>query len=188
MKLSTKMLASMALSTAVTSVLAAAVVDKSTFSDPNCIGCAGNCTIYARSKVPQLPHGLTLFTEKQKIINRKIISEKGDGCKEGSIAIISVSGKYAANGHVAYVEKCNGSGITITEGNFPDGKLGKRVCSGSITECETALNIEGYYDPNPSKTPSSLNMSCSSPMNENSTGSCSTTVSYSDIVGFLLNY
>jgi len=56
----------------------------------------------------------------------------------GSVAVIIVKGKYAKNGHVAYVKYVFGSKITIEEANYKTCRITTR------TGTEEELNIIGY--------------------------------------------
>lgn len=103
----------------------------------------GQCTTYARSKVPSLPTGLYTFSDKLRIINSHT-------CKAGSVAVIDTSN---STGHVAVVESCDKSGsmqgIKITEANWKAGKITRRSSrvSGSISKAESELRIRGYFRP-----------------------------------------
>ncbi len=103
----------------------------------------GECTAYARSKVPSLPYGLYTFNDKLRVINSR-------SCKAGSVAIIDVGN---STGHVAVVESCDNSGsmqgIKIVEANWKAGKITRRSSrvSGSISKSESELRIRGYFRP-----------------------------------------
>lgn len=103
----------------------------------------GECTAYARSKVPSLPYGLYTFNDKLRVINSR-------SCKAGSVAIIDVGN---STGHVAVVESCDNSGsmqgIKIVEANWKVGKVTRRSSrvGGSISKSESELRIRGYFRP-----------------------------------------
>jgi hypothetical protein len=100
------------------------------------------CVIYARSRVPSLPFGLTTWASKKKIINSQ-------NCIAGSVAIIDTTA-YDAVGHVAVVEGCNSTkttgAIRITETNFSRGrKTERRTSTNTIANAAKELKIIGYY-------------------------------------------
>ena len=104
---------------------------------------SGECTAYARGKVPSLPYGLYSFSDKLRVIN-------SHSCKAGSVAIIDVGN---STGHVAVVESCDSSGsmqgIKVVEANWKAGKITRRSSrvSGSISKSESELRIRGYFRP-----------------------------------------
>ncbi|MBL8253130.1 MAG: CHAP domain-containing protein [Candidatus Competibacter sp.] len=103
----------------------------------------GECTAYARSKVPSLPYGLYSFNDKLRVINSR-------SCKAGSVAIIDVGNSV---GHVAVVESCDSSGsmqgLKVVEANWRAGQITRRSSrvSGSISKSESELRIRGYFRP-----------------------------------------
>ena len=110
-----------------------------------------NCVLFARYKVPSLPYGLISYESKKNICN-------SNTAIVGEIAVLpQYSGGYY--GHVAYVEKVEGSTITILEGGANTGHINRRRGT------ESQLEIYGYYNPgglsNPSPNPSSNNLSVS---------------------------
>ena len=99
------------------------------------------CVAYARELVKSLPYGLTSWASKKAIINSYT-------CKAGSVAIIRVpTGAAAQYGHVAYVERCDKTGITIKEANFQKNTITRRVATPDIITAENELRIVGYYRP-----------------------------------------
>lgn len=100
------------------------------------------CVIYVREIVKSLPYGLIYWSDKKKIINSYT-------CRVGSVAIIQVpSGVAAQYGHVAYVEKCGTTGITIREANFQKDKITRRVATTkNVLQAENELRIVGYWRP-----------------------------------------
>lgn len=92
-----------------------------------------NCVLFARYKVPSLPYGLVSYDSKKNICNSHTAIV-------GEIAVLpQYSGGYY--GHVAYVEKVEGSVITILEGGANTGHINRRVGT------ESQLEIYGYYNP-----------------------------------------
>jgi surface antigen len=99
------------------------------------------CVIYVREIVKSLPYGLTTWADKKRIINSYT-------CKPGSVAIIQVpSGAAAQYGHVAYVDACGKTGITIREANFRRDTITRRVATPNIAQAEKELRIVGYWRP-----------------------------------------
>ena len=104
---------------------------------------AGDCVLYARSKVPTLPHNLWTWKDKLAIVNSHTPSV-------GSAAMIPyVDAKTKeAVGHVAYVEKVEGNSITLVDANFKTGKITRRTATGtSLKDAENILKIAGYFRP-----------------------------------------
>lgn len=99
------------------------------------------CVLYVREIVKSLPYNLISWSDKKKIINSYT-------CKAGSVAIIQVpSGSAAQWGHVAYVQACDKSGITIREANFRKDTITRRVATPNILQAEKELRIVGYWRP-----------------------------------------
>ncbi|HEU0099435.1 MAG TPA: CHAP domain-containing protein [Allosphingosinicella sp.] len=99
------------------------------------------CVIYVREIVKSLPYGLTYWADKKRIINSYT-------CKAGSVAIIQVpSGAAAQYGHMAYVDACGTTGITIREANFRKDTITRRVATPNILQAEKELRIVGYWRP-----------------------------------------
>lgn len=92
---------------------------------------ACNCVLYARSKVPSLPHGLWTLNDKKKIINKKYP-------RAGWVAVISVGLPW---GHVAVVRKRGKNHITIVEANYKTCRITERH------DTEKNLKIVGYFKP-----------------------------------------
>lgn len=93
-----------------------------------------NCVLFTRRLVPSLPYGLTYFQNKKNIIN----SQKA---VKGAVAIVKTGNIY---GHVAYVDKVNGSTITTIDANWSyQGR--KRIVRR--TGSASSLGIVGYYVP-----------------------------------------
>jgi len=91
----------------------------------------GNCVLYARSRVPLLPTGMSDLAGKKRGINSYSPSP-------GSVAIMNVG----SVGHVGVVEQVHPDGtITIREANYIAGQVGSRRGTPS------ALRILGYYRP-----------------------------------------
>lgn len=104
---------------------------------------SSQCVIYARSRVPTLPTGLSDWASKKKIINSTT-------CSAGSVAIIDSTSSVAA-GHVAVVEGCHSAdtgAVRITETNWTTGKKTERRASAkTIKDAEKELKIIGYFKP-----------------------------------------
>ena len=93
-----------------------------------------NCVKFTRRLVPSLPYNLTYFQNKKNIIN----SQKA---VKGAVAIVRTGNTY---GHVAYVDKINGSTITTVDANWSyQGR--KRIVRR--TGSASSLGIVGYYVP-----------------------------------------
>lgn len=93
-----------------------------------------NCVKFTRRLVPSLPYNLTYFQNKKNIIN----SQKA---VKGAVAIVKTSNSY---GHVAYVDKINGSTVTTIDANWSyQGR--KRIVRR--TGSASSLGIVGYYVP-----------------------------------------
>ncbi|HEY0458130.1 MAG TPA: CHAP domain-containing protein [Pyrinomonadaceae bacterium] len=104
--------------------------------DPNSL--PGNCVLYARSLVPQLPYGLTYYSDKQAIINHRFP-------RVGSVAVMPLSG--SSYGHVAVVDNVairadGGLSLTLKESNWTSCQI---TTSYNVTP--ESRNIEGYFDP-----------------------------------------
>lgn len=110
---------------------------------------ACNCVEWVRNnKVATLPHGLCTLNDKKALPLSHVP-------KVGSVAIIDPpfilkSDEQCGNrqlkkgtsiGHVAYVEKVEGSQISIIEANFQPCKVGRRKGT------ENELRIVGYWNP-----------------------------------------
>ena len=92
---------------------------------------ACNCVLFARSKVPSLPRGLTTQAAKRRIINSYSPSV-------GAVAVMAV-GRY---GHVGRVVSVNGDGtITVEESNYRPCRFTTR------TGTPEQLRVLGYFTP-----------------------------------------
>lgn len=105
--------------------------------DPNSL--PGNCVLYARSLVPQLPYNLTTYNQKKAIINHRFP-------RVGSVAIMPVSG--SSYGHVAVVDNVairsdGGFLLTLKESNWTSCQI---TTAYNVTP--ESRSIEGYFDPN----------------------------------------
>ncbi len=102
----------------------------------------GECTDFARSRVPRLPGNLFTIADKRAIINDRT-------ARVGSVAIIDVpSGTYAENGHVAVVENVTANSITIAEAHFGGPYTERRRATGrDLADAEAQLRIIGYFRP-----------------------------------------
>ncbi len=96
-----------------------------------CPGCS-NCVFRARCLQPNLPLGLTYWSDKVARINSHT-------ARVGCVAMIYTGSIY---GHVAYVADKHADGtITIKEGNWVGN-----TCS-SRRKTPSALNVRGYWCP-----------------------------------------
>lgn len=90
-----------------------------------------NCVLYVQSKIPNVPYGLTSFSNKKNIINSYTPAA-------GSVAIIDSGNSY---GHVAIVTNVSNGWITIRETNWGFNGVNER--SGYAS----SLKIVGYFKP-----------------------------------------
>lgn len=112
-----------------------------------CTGYCNNCVLFARCKQPNLPYGLTYWSDKVAIIN-------SNHAHRGCVAMIPTSHVY---GHVAYVEDVdfapNPNRITLREANWQPN-----TCSGR-TGTKDGLNIRNFWCPRAAHT-----ANCAGPM------------------------
>ena len=93
---------------------------------------ACNCVLYARSRQPKLPFGLTTYQQKKGIITTKTP-------KVGAVAVMP--GNDSRYGHVAYVAAVNADGtITLDEANWTLCKI-----TTSTKVKPSARSIDGYF-------------------------------------------
>ena len=109
-----------------------------TYTNDACTSYAmSECVIYARCRLQgkTLPYSLFTYDDKVRIITTYSASAN-------SVAIIKVTNSKGVNngvGHVAYVEKVDGSTIYIAESNWSPGKITRR--NGTMS----SLNIVGFF-------------------------------------------
>lgn len=98
-------------------------------------GYCDNCVLHARCRQPNLPYGLTYWSDKVAIIN-------SNHAHRGCVAMIPTSSVY---GHVAYVSDVDTAPspnrITLQEANWVGN-----TCS-SRTGTKDGLNIRNYWCP-----------------------------------------
>jgi len=101
-----------------------------------------NCVLFARDRVPSLPHGMNTWAGKKKAIN-------SNTAVKGSVALIPYTdSKGEEIGHAAYVENVDGNTITLLEANFSPGKITRRTATGTdLNEAARQLKIAGFYVP-----------------------------------------
>ncbi|HZH18059.1 MAG TPA: hypothetical protein VE057_27150 [Archangium sp.] len=103
-------------------------------------GNCDNCVLHARCRQPNLPYGLTYWSEKKAIAN-------SNHAHVGCVALIPTSSVY---GHVAYVSDVDRSvspwRVSLREANWVGN-----TCSGR-TGTKDGLNIYNYWCPAGSHT------------------------------------
>lgn len=102
-----------------------------------------NCVLFARSRVPSLPYGLGNWNGKMAAINSR-------APKTGSIAMIPYvdPATQEAIGHAAFVERVEGTSITLLDANWKRNTLTRRTSIGNdLNDAASLLRIAGYYQP-----------------------------------------
>ncbi|HEX8819706.1 MAG TPA: hypothetical protein VF794_07290 [Archangium sp.] len=112
-----------------------------------CTDYCDNCVLFARCKAPNLPYGLTYWSDKVAVIN-------SNHAHAGCVAMIPTSHVY---GHAAYVADVDfaptPNRITLREANWQPN-----TCS-SRTGTKDGLNIRNFWCPGSAHT-----AGCSGPM------------------------
>ncbi len=107
-----------------------------------CTDYCDNCVLFARCKQPNLPYGLTYWSDKRAVVN-------SNHAHVGCVAMIPTSHIY---GHAAYVADVDHAAspnrITLREANWQPN-----TCS-SRTGTKDGLNIYNYWCPAGSHTAS----------------------------------
>ncbi|WP_128958276.1 CHAP domain-containing protein [Bradyrhizobium guangzhouense] len=102
-----------------------------------------NCVYFLTQDLGvNLPGGLNTYVDKQQLRNVSGSPQPGD------VAIISTTGKYAEEGHLALVTNVTANSITIVEAHWKGDTVDSRISTGSsLQDAEHRLNIYGYYRP-----------------------------------------
>ena len=91
----------------------------------------GNCVLFARSRQPRLPYGLTYWSSKVNVINTQTP-------RAGCVAMIYTGSSY---GHVAYVRSVTSTSVSLAEANWVHGACTSRTVARSYSR------IRGYFCP-----------------------------------------
>jgi hypothetical protein len=101
-----------------------------------------NCVLYARSRVPSLPTGMSSYNDKYRKINVFKPGTRTPDPNAGLPRDVAIINTGSSTGHVAVVEQRHEDGtLTIREGNFPANIV--RARRGTPSQ----LKIVGFFRP-----------------------------------------